>query len=78
VVEVDPWDEDPVDQLPEVIGRGSIEFTLWTSALVGELDRLKLWSMANVPTGSANFCCVIWTNARSALARIGWRHGLSD
>src|SRR5271156_162630 len=35
-MDVDPWDEDPVDQLPAVIEPGSIEFTLWTSALGGD------------------------------------------
>jgi hypothetical protein len=34
--EQDPWDEDPVKQLPEVIEAGSINVTLWTSALGGD------------------------------------------
>jgi hypothetical protein len=33
---LNPWDEDPVDQLPSVIEPGSIGFTLWTSALGGD------------------------------------------
>ena len=32
----DPWDEDPVKQLPDVIEAGSINVTLWTSALGGD------------------------------------------
>jgi hypothetical protein len=34
--EEDPWDEDPKSQLPEVIEAGSINVTLWTSALGGD------------------------------------------
>ena len=33
---VDAWQEDPVDQLPAVIEPGSIKFTLWTAALGGD------------------------------------------
>jgi hypothetical protein len=28
-----PWQKDPLDQLPEVIKRGRIRFTIWTTAL---------------------------------------------
>jgi hypothetical protein len=35
-MELDPWEEDPVDQLPAVIEPGSIRFTLWTAALGGD------------------------------------------
>lgn len=32
----DPWDEDPVDQLPSVVEPGHINLTLWTNALGGD------------------------------------------
>lgn len=35
-VNEDPWDEDPVDQLPSVVEPGRINLTLWTSALGGD------------------------------------------
>lgn len=31
-----PWQKDPADQLPEVIKRGQIKFTLWTDVLGGD------------------------------------------
>jgi len=35
-LDIDPWQEDPLDQLPQVIEPGSISVTLWTSALGGD------------------------------------------
>ena len=35
-LDLDPWQKDPADQLPAVIKRGRIEFTLWTDVLGGD------------------------------------------
>jgi hypothetical protein len=35
-LDLDPWQEDPADQLPSVVQAGAISFTLWTSALGGD------------------------------------------
>ncbi|WP_425005797.1 hypothetical protein [Mycolicibacterium sp. S3B2] len=35
-LDIDPWQEDPLDQLPQVIEPGSFSVTLWTSALGGD------------------------------------------